>query len=339
MGPASRHRVVIAALTVLAGCGGKGDGPMQPTPNPAAPVIACPADVSVREIRTATQPVDYPAPSTTDGVSPVVTTCSPASGTAFPLGTSTVRCTATDALARQATCSFAVTLKGFAVEITKYQAVGDSLTIGENGLPITGFIDTPNAYTTRLRALFDAQFPGQDITIVNRGMNGERVETTLGLLPAYLAADRPQAVLLWTGYNNLDPCDPGEANSTACKMAIADVEFGIRDCIREVKESPFGVKYMFVSTITPSGPLAPGSRRDLRLDPAAVTEINTRIQRRVAAEGVTLVDTYARFLGHEAEYTSIDGVHLTPAGYQAVAESFFAAIKATVPQTPLFTGR
>jgi lysophospholipase L1-like esterase len=118
---------------------------------------------------------------------------------------------------------------------------------------------------------------------------------------------------------------------------MTQVEFGVRDCIREVKESALGIRYMFVSTITPSGPLGPGSKRDLRLDPNAVIEINNRIRQRVAAEGATLVDTYARFLGHEVEYTSIDGVHLTPAGYQAVAESFFASIRATIPQTPLLT--
>jgi lysophospholipase L1-like esterase len=31
----------------------------------------------------------------------------------------------------------------------------------------------------------------------------------------------------------------------------------------------------------------------------------------------------------------VDGLHLRPAGYQALADAFFAAIQATVPQTPL----
>lgn len=324
-----------AVLTAVVACGGKGGGPMPPTS--LAPVIACPADLAIREVPTATQQVDYAPPSVSRGAAPVTTTCSPASGSAFPLGTTPVNCTATDAMSRGASCSFAVTLTGFAVGITKYLAVGDSLTEGENGLPLPSFVDTPNAYPTKLKALFDSEFPAQNVAVVNRGAGGERVERTLSLLPKFLLEERPQAVLLLTGYNNLDPCDPGEANSTACKAAISDVEFGVRDCIREVKESPAGVKYMFVSTITPSGPVAPGSRRDLRLDLNAVQEVNARIRHRVAAEGATLVDSYARFLGHEAEYSSIDGVHLTPAGYQALADTFFAAIKATVPLTPLFT--
>ena len=55
------------------------------------------------------------------------------------------------------------------------------------------------------------------------------------------------------------------------------------------------------------------------------------------SEGAVLVDSHAAFLGHEAEYVNVDGLHLRPAGYQALADTFFAAIKATVPQTPLLT--
>ena len=49
---------------------------------------------------------------------------------------------------------------------------------------------------------------------------------------------------------------------------------------------------------------------------------------------MTLVDSYVAFLGHEAEYVNVDGLHLKPAGYQALADTFFAAIQATVPMTP-----
>ena len=55
----------------------------------------------------------------------------------------------------------------------------------------------------------------------------------------------------------------------------------------------------------------------------------------IASEAVTLVDIYPLFVGHEAEYVSIDGLHLLPAGYQTIANAFFAAIKTTVPQTSL----
>jgi lysophospholipase L1-like esterase len=95
------------------------------------------------------------------------------------------------------------------------------------------------------------------------------------------------------------------------------------------------VRYVFVSTLTPSGPLVPPTI-DRRLRSDAITQVNARIRQVVAAQRGTLVDTYPTFLGHEAEYVSIDGLHLRPAGYQALADAFFAAIQQTVPQTPLF---
>ena len=85
-----------------------------------------------------------------------------------------------------------------------------------------------------------------------------------------------------------------------------------------------------VSTLTPPGPV--GSKR---IDREAILEANRKIKLMVASEGATLVDTYPTFLGREAQFVSIDGLHLNPAGYQAIADAFFAAIKSTVPQTPL----
>jgi len=107
------------------------------------------------------------------------------------------------------------------------------------------------------------------------------------------------------------------------------VRFGIRDCLRRIREANVGVKYTFVSTLTPPGPS--GSNR---IDPDAIVQTNQRIRQVVSAEGGVVVDAYARFVGHEAEYVNVDGLHLRPAGYTALAESFYAAIQATIPQTP-----
>ena len=115
----------------------------------------------------------------------------------------------------------------------------------------------------------------------------------------------------------------------ACGDAIDFVAVGVRDCIRRIKESPAGVKYVFASTLTPPGPTGRS-----RIDADAIVETNRRIRLWIAAERVTLVDTHPRFLGHEPEYVSPDGLHLLPPGYQAIAETFLAAIRATIPQTP-----
>src|SRR5882672_10726348 len=110
------------ALAVLSsGCG----SPMGPTPQQGAPTIACPANITVRGVAGGTQAVTYPAPTVSGGAQPVTTTCTPASGASFSVGTASVSCTAADASARQAQCSFTVTITPLLLSVTKYVAFGD----------------------------------------------------------------------------------------------------------------------------------------------------------------------------------------------------------------------
>jgi lysophospholipase L1-like esterase len=314
-------------IVLLAACGGKRPG-QPPTPVPDAPQIVCPADISLGGITGGSQVVMFASPTVTGGAAPVNTSCTQTSGAPFPLGTTTVSCTASDAMSRQATCSFNVTLTGLTLGVKKFVAVGDSLTAGENGAGAQpAFVDPGNSYPAKLQALLDATFPGQGISVLNRGHSGDKVEKTRDELPGILLRDRPEAVLLLTGYNDLEVCGPGQVNSAACGDATDRVAYGVRDCIRRAKESPVGVKYIFVSTLTPPGT---GPKR---IDRSAIVETNAKIGRMVASEKATLVDTYPVFLGHEAEYVSSDGLHLNPAGYQAIADAFFTVIQATVPQT------
>jgi lysophospholipase L1-like esterase len=323
----------ISAFVVAAACGSH-PNPGGPTPTSTPPQIACPADVTVSSVATPAQAVTFTAPTVTGGAAPVTTTCSPASGATCSLGTTPVSCVAADAQARQATCSFKVTLKGFAIAATKFEAFGDSFTAGENGEQ--GFIDVPNAYPTKLGAMLTATFPDQGIVVLNRGHNGDFVETTVSVLRQYLPADRPEAVLILSGYNNLSACGTGQAATLACRAAIDDVSVGVLDCIRKTRESADSVKYIFVSTLTPPGPVAPNAFRDRRIDRDAIVQANNKIRQRIASERAILVDSYPLFIGHESEYVDTDGLHLRPAGYQALANAFFAAIQQTIAQTPLF---
>ena len=331
-----KHHFVAAALIVGLGCGAKNNGPSGPTPQPAAPAIACPVDLTVREVATSIQSITYTAPTITGGASPVTVNCSPASGSDFRLGTTPVACSATDAQARAATCSFNVTLTGFALGAVKFGAFGDSLTEGETGRPniVLPFLDVPNAYPTRLQAALEDAYPGQGIVVINRGRSLDSVETTESKLRQFLPGDRPDAVLLLTGYNNLTgSCGPGRGGSGECEDAIDRLADGLRACLRRIPEANAGVRFAFLSNLTPPGPA--GSNR---IDGRAITHINDRIRQVAGAEGAVLVDAYAAFVGHETEFVNVDGLHLRPAGYQALADAFFAAIKSTIPRTPLLRG-
>lgn len=340
---ALRATVLVAALALLfaAACG----GPNEPGPPQQPPTIACPANVSVTGVVGGSQTVSYPPPSIASGTQPVSVACAPASGTTFSTGTTTVTCTATDASSRTAQCSFTVTLSpALRLAVTKFMAFGDSFTEGEDGrslrlAPRSPFIDSQGTYPYLLAGMLNTEYAAQPIEALNRGRSGEHINDgrsrlELQELPTY----HPQALLLLDGYNDLlDVCKTSqgqEASSPACAAAIGEIVSSYRKMIQAAKSA--GVSYVFASTLTPSGTYIPGPqiKSDRRIALSAITATNAKLVPAIRGEGATLVDSYAIFSGHEAEYIGDDGLHPRRAGYQALAEAFFAVIKATVPSTP-----
>ncbi|MFY0526739.1 ELWxxDGT repeat protein [Archangium gephyra] len=82
-----------------------------------APTLACPADVTVETREASGRAVEYPAATAGDTVTaePRVT-YSHASGSTFPVGTTPVTATGTDAAGNTASCSFHVTVKPVGTE-------------------------------------------------------------------------------------------------------------------------------------------------------------------------------------------------------------------------------
>jgi sugar lactone lactonase YvrE len=83
-----------------------------PTPDTTPPVVTVPADMTVDATGPAGAAVSYAASAVdgTDGQLPVA--CSPASGTTFAIGTTTVVCAATDRAGNTGTASFKATVRG-----------------------------------------------------------------------------------------------------------------------------------------------------------------------------------------------------------------------------------
>jgi hypothetical protein len=77
------------------------------------PIISCPANIAVTattgQLSTV---VTYSTPTATDNCSGAPVACVPASGSSFPIGITTVTCTATDAALNQTSCSFRVAVSG-----------------------------------------------------------------------------------------------------------------------------------------------------------------------------------------------------------------------------------
>ncbi len=338
----TRLAVAPAIGMLFAACG----GPNGPGPLPDAPVAACPANVTVPGVVGGAQAVSYPAPSVTGGTQPVSVTCSPGSGTTFTVGATTVSCTATDASARTAQCTFTVTLTpALRLGITTFMAFGDSFTEGEDGRSlrlVPHFIDPAGTYPFLLQGLLNNEYSGQAIQVLNYGRSGEAIDEGRQRLPGALAGQHPQALLLLDGYNDLlascAESHPLGVASAKCAQVTTDVVTGYRKMIQIAKAA--GVAYVFASTLTPSGPYIPGPsvKNDRRIALSAIVATNTKLVPMVRAEGATLVDSFAAFVGHEAEYVADDGLHPRRAGYQALANTFFAAIKNTIESTPAFGG-
>jgi hypothetical protein len=82
-----------------------------------APVVTVPANITVNAVSPAGAPVSFSA-SATDAVDgPITPSCSPDSGSTFPIATTTVTCTATDAAGNTGTATFTVLVRGAAAQL------------------------------------------------------------------------------------------------------------------------------------------------------------------------------------------------------------------------------
>jgi lysophospholipase L1-like esterase len=190
--------------------------------------------------------------------------------------------------------------------------------------------------------MLNNEYADQGIQVLNYGKSGEPIDDGRQRLPGALTAQHPQALLLLDGYNELlNSCaesHPLDVASAKCAQVTTDVVSGYRKMIQIARSA--GVTYVFASTLTPSGPYIPGPsvKNDRRIALSAIVATNTKLVPMVRAEGATLVDSFAAFVGHEAEYVADDGLHPRRAGYQALADTFFAAIKGTIASTPALSG-
>lgn len=324
-----RFRVVsVFALHLVLAAACNNDNPVSPgfAPAPEAPTLTCPADLTESGVTGSSRTVTYAAPVLSGGHPPVTVSCTPSSGSEFPIGATLVTCNGVDGLAQQRTCAFTVTLRPLVLTVTKFVAFGDSLTEGENGFEPNGpcptragvqCLDVPNAYPTVLQRLLRDDFPAQTPTVINAGVSGNRAQDDVARLPGVLSQHQPGALLILHGFNDL---------RREGAEAVTEVVGAIRDQIRIARQA--GVQHVFVSTLVPPGT---GFRM---IDVQDIQEVNDGLRQMVPAEGARIVDAYPLFLGRESTLIAPDGLHLTPQGYRVLAEAFAAAIRSAATAVP-----
>jgi len=311
--PGPIHRAAFVALIVAAlavSC----SSPIEPPPPPDAPSINCPTGVSRTSTDGKPMTVTYDAPTAIGGAPPVTVSCSPASGTTFPVGLTSVGCTAADALARQATCGFTVTVTSTVrVQYTRFVAFGDSLTEGKLSRIVSALEDYPTSYTSDLQRLLQGKYVSQSPTVVNRGLGGEWTSQGVLRLPTELNTYAPvEVLLLMHGANDLNRIDGASYITSAAE--------NVRQMIRTAQGRG---ALVFLATLPPQRSNAAGA--------TFVPTYNQSLRAVASATGAYLVDIYVGFggqAGATAENIGADGLHLTEAGYDKIANLFFEAIQA-----------
>ena len=313
----------LVAAAFSAGCSSPNSPtPQPPPPPPAAPTLSCEEGINRATINPDGIAISYPTPEARDGQTPVNVTCSPASGSMFPIGQTTVSCTATDALNRQAGCQFNVTITRAAqLQRVRFMAFGDSMTAGEVTFPgSTAFGPTSGkqvvvpsaAYPTVLQRLLQTRYSFQADTLVvaNHGLGGEKAVNARDRFLSAMNSVRPDVVLLWHGHNDIPGGLDGAASSAASEVRIMVIEANRR-----------GAR-VFLATPLPG---RPGGNRTI--GDFFLIDYANRMRDVAAREGAVLVDMYSLLRGDVTRYIGVDGLHPNEAGYARIAELWFDAIR------------
>lgn len=207
-----------------------------------------------------------------------------------------------------------------ALSRTRFLAFGDSMTAGEVTAPVGGatasslhrpMILVPAAsYPSRLLSLLQERYVAQSATVsvINAGKPLETAQEGVVRFPGVFAESQAQAVLLMEGVNGL---------------TIAGPDFST-DFIRSmVQVAKAGGARVFIASTMPS---IAGRPRSVAASELVV--YNSRLQRMAGEEGEVFVDLYSALLPEALAVIGADGLHPTEAGYQRMAEIFFAAIQA-----------
>jgi lysophospholipase L1-like esterase len=240
----------------------------------------------------------------------------------FPVGLTTVNCTAQDASGSSASCSFGVTVS-IPPRLTRsrFLAFGDSVTAGEVTVPMgttaTGMVVgrlvlvPAVSYPARLNERLSRTYVAQTVAVVNAGRSGEWAADAPPRFTAALAQQNPEVVLLLMGYNDL-----GDSRGVSEAALALD---------RMVREATAQGRRVFLATLTPT---IPGRERSV--PQGLLDSLNGRIRAMAPAQGAVLVDVYQALLPSASMWIGVDGVHPTEAGYDRIAEVFFDAIRATL---------
>jgi lysophospholipase L1-like esterase len=299
--------------------------------------VSCPSDISATAHNSQNPTVDFDLPTADKGVAPVTVVCTPASGTEFPVGHTSVTCEATDARAHKGSCSFAVDVTAVPrLTKIKFMAFGDSLTEGKTRLSGGTIVrlpphvfNVPGSYPEALDAKLTARYEDQTITTIPYGWGGELAWQGALRLRDHWSEFNPEVVMVLEGTNDLI------LSSTRTPAGMTAAINSVIDALRtDIGFAQSRGAQVLLGTIMPmTTPREPNVV-------AAVPALNDRIKALAAEKHVPLVDIYAAV--PTSMISTIDGTHPKAGSevYNLIADEWLKAIIETLevkepkPQDP-----
>jgi lysophospholipase L1-like esterase len=321
------------------------------------PTVTCP--VSPVPVTTSNgQPavVTYASAAVTGGTTPVSLSCTPASGSAFAVGSTAVTCTATDAVHRTASCSFTVTvtLPSPRLGVTTILAFGDSITEGE--VPVAGefairphLVEPDRSYPADLTTLLASRYTAQGasrldaftidpdnrhnnctptlpprpttsgIVVINAGCLGEAAESPT-TSDHEGALDRLKGLMLFY-HPDLVLLLEG-VNDLAPTNPLPSIQRGVAADQTLVSAAEGQRARVLVGTLLPeiAGEINGGAA-------GLIVPFNAQLVPAVTGAGASIVDLYSDIATDVTDWISYDGLHPTEAGYQEMARVWFNSIE------------
>ncbi len=205
-----------------------------------------------------------------------------------------------------------------ALGATRYLAFGDSITWGATSAfdPRFLFAAANGGYPQGLQAALNRDHSPQQFTVINEGLPGEMASNAVNRFRAALTLHRPHVVLLLEGVNDLN-------------NDISIIRIG--DALRQMLDAaapngiPVVIATMFqtYAVTDPDGHYRPNGA-------ASIPALNSEIKRIAAGRvNVHLVDLEPRM--RDRQMVGADGIHLTDAGFTALASAFLEAIEMAFP--------
>jgi lysophospholipase L1-like esterase len=195
------------------------------------------------------------------------------------------------------------------IRYTKFMTFGDSNTEGES-TPANHNPGTPGVergYPFKLWALLTARYTDQTISVFNGGRSGERVTSseTLPRLEELLDELDPEVLIVMHGVNDLNTGISIDATVNA-----------IEELLGEARRA--GVQVL-LCTIPPQ---REGGEKAFAAD--LIEPFNEALVKIAADEGAAVIDVFSAI---SVDLLAPDGLHLTQAGNQMIAETIFAKLK------------